>query len=675
MSTNVRIHIDRRFSFADGLAFGDVGAYERLVGRAEYAVDPTDPRLAHIVDLELAPRNADGLVEFSGVIDIIKPVDFERGNHRLLYEASNRGNRSLLRSFNEAPGSSDPTTAEHAGNGFLMRRGYTIVWSGWQGDLVPADNFITVTLPEARRDGQSLGGRVRQEFIVDRAGVLSMPVSGGANIQCYPVLDRSTVTLTEREHEQDPRQPVPDDRWQLAKAVRDTATGEVTVTPSSTDLYLLDGFKPGWIYEMTYDTAGSRVMGLGLAGVRDLIAFLRYEDEDADGGANPLAGKVEKAYAYGASLSARVVREFVYQGFNESTDGERVFDAVYPHLSGGGRVWVNQRFAQVGRYPRQHEEHQWASERYPFAYSETPDIFSEKLDSVLKHPGSDPLFMHTHSSTEYWQRHASLGQSDLATGADLEIPDGVRMYYLAGFPHGAAAPSPSFIGQQEPNGLASAPFLRACLELMDRWATDGVAPPPTRLPNRTDGTLAPPDEVLASFPKLPGVNLPKSSSRLPFYNYGPDFDRGVITQHPPEPVPGQEYGVQVPRVDADGNDQGGVRCPDLEAPLGTYTGWNLRKAGFAEGDLLSLNGSFIPFARTRAEREAKGDPRLSIEERYSSHDAYLQAVTLAVQRLVADRLLLEEDAERFIKAARERNPLDPSVPLQPLIRAGGAGGD
>jgi hypothetical protein len=664
---SVRLEIERQVNFADGAAFGDTGPYERLVGKAHFAVDPADPALANIVDLDLAPRNADGRVEFAGDLDILKPVDLSKGNRRLFYDMNNRGNRSVLRAFNEGAGSQDPTTAAHAGNGFLMRQGYTVVWSGWQGDLVPGVAGLVAYLPEARQNGEPVRGTVRQEFINERNDVISMPVSGNVNIHCYPVLDPASATLTMREHEQDPRVDVPRGQWQIAKAERSGDNGNVTVTPSNTHLYLKEGFRPGWIYELIYETEGSKVMGLGLFGVRDLISFLRYDAADAAGEPNPLAAAIDKAYSYGSSMSARVVRHFVYEGYNEDTQGRRVFDGIQTQVAGGGRVFVNQRFAQVGRFPRQHEEHEWPSEVYPFAYAPVPDPFSEKVDSVLKRPASDPLVMHTHSSSEYWQRHASLGHTDPASGDDIETPESVRMYYLAGFPHAAGGGGPDFPGQQIANAMSASPYLRAGLTLLDRWTTSGEAPPLSRLPSRADGTLAPPEDVLARFPKLPDVRLPASPSRLPLYNYGPDFDRGLVTQHPPLPVDGADYPVQVPQVDADGNEMPGLRAPDMEVPLGTYTGWNLRKAGHAEGDLYGLNGSFIPFARTRAERLAAGDPRPSVEERYANHEAYIQAVDRAVERLMADGLLLEEDAERYRAAARERNPLDASVPLGPLI--------
>ena len=244
-----------------------------------------------------------------------------------------------------------------------------MVTAGWQGDLVYNGSNVVAFVPEARRNGQPLRGKVRQEFISDKKGVLSMPVSGAANIQCYPVLNRATATLTLREKEADPRVPVPASEWELAKAKE--KDGKVELTPSNVDLYVKGGFKTGWIYELIYDTEGSRVMGLGFLGLRDLVSFLRYGSKDSAGAANPLAGAIDKVYGYGASLAGRVVREFVYEGWNRDAEGRRVFDAVQTH-TGIGRLYFNMRFAQIGRYPRQHEEHSYPSERYPFNFAADP---------------------------------------------------------------------------------------------------------------------------------------------------------------------------------------------------------------------------------------------------------------------------------------------------------------
>lgn len=663
MSRNqIRFEFTSKTSFAGGVSFGNTGAYERLLGMVSFAIDPDEKDLPFVVDLDLAPRNADGLVEFKAVLDIVKPVDLSRGNRKLLFDFSNRGNRGAFSRLNDG-GGADLSKESYAGNGFLNRLGYTVVWCGWQGDLVYSGSNLVAFLPEARRNGQPLRGRVRQEFIADKRGVLSMPVSVAANIQCYPVLDRATATLTKREKEADPRVAMPDGDWELARA--EVKDGRVEVTPSNTDLYIKEGFRPGWIYELIYETEGSRVMGLGFTGVRELVSFLRY-----GAAANPLAGTWDKAYAYGASLAGRVVREFIYEGWNRDAEGRKVFDAVLTH-TGIGRLFFNMRFAQVGRYPRQHEEHSWPSERYPFNFTPIPDPFSGKIDSVLKRPDSDPLIIHSHTAGEYWERHGSLTHTDPRDGSDVATPENVRMYALAGAPHAAiAADNPRWIGQLPPNNISPQPFLRACFALMDRWATTGEPPPPSRIPKRSDGTLVTPGAAMAKFPKIHGVNLPATPSRLPDWNYGPDFDRGIMSVFPPEAVPGKEYPVQVPQVDADGNDLGGVRYPDMQVPLGTYLGWALRKAGFAEGELLSTNGCIITFARTRAEREANGDPRLSIEERYASHAAYVDAVKRAVDGLLKEGFLLPEDATRYLEAAQKKNPLDPSVPLEPLVTAG-----
>ena len=667
MKTEVHLKIDQKINFAEGHDYGPAGPYERLVGKVHYALDPDDPSNQNIVDLDKAPRNAQGRVEFSGDLDILKPVDLGKGNQRILYDVNNRGNKTALRSINDAPPEANPTTVAHGGNGFLMREGYTIVWSGWQGDLLPMNGLVTADLPEGMEDGHRIRGKVRQEFIAEQEGVLSMPLSGAPVIRSYEAVDTNTAhsVFTMRERETDPRQPVDPDQWAFARAEHGANGADAKIVPSNVDCHVKGGFKPGWIYELIYDTEGSRIMGLGLVGIRDLISFLKYDEKDASGQANPIFGHVEKAYTYGQSLSARVVRQFIYDGYNGDPEGRKVFDAVYPHVSGAGRLFANARFGQVGRYPRQHEEHQWPSEVYPFAYTPVPDKYASGLDSVLKRPETDPLVMHTHTGTEYWQRHASLGHTDPRIGVDLDLPDNVRIYVIASAQHAGRMPPEAEVIQQAANTMSTGPFLRNSVRLMDRWASGGT-PPPSMVPRSSDGTLVSHGEVLESFPKVPGFNLPEATSRLPRYTYGESFGKGIITEHPPRPIPGEEYKVQVPQVDENGNDIPGIRGPDLQAPVGTHTGWSLRKAGFAEGELFSLSGSFVPFARTKAERVASGDSRLSLEERYSSHGSYVRAVAKAASDLVSRELLLEEDADRYVEAAMKRNPLDPDVMLAPL---------
>ena len=667
MKSIVRLQITERKSFAEGVPFGETGPYERLVGKAIYEVDPDDASNAEIVDLEKAPRNERGFVEFDGDLDILKPVDMSLGNRRLLYDVNNRGGKTVLRNFNGGAPSADPTTAAHAGNGFLMREGYTVVWSGWQGDVLPNDGLLSLELPEAIEDGERLQGWLRTEFIADTVGVVSLPLSAGANVRSYESVDMDTsrTTLTRREQEEDERETVPADDWQFAKTEQLGSTGPTFVKPSSTDIYIAEGFRPGWIYELVYEVEGSRVMGLGMAAIRDLVSTLRHDSVDGAGAANPLAGYIDMAHGFGSSLCARVLRQFVYDGFNVDTSGRQVFEGIYPHVSGGGRLFMNTRFAQVGRFPRQHEEHQWPSERYPFAYSIVADPFHDRLDSVLKRPESDPLVVHSHTATEYWQRHASTGHTDPLTGNDLAMPQNVRMYFLASAQH-AGANGSSEISQQTANTNATSGFMRAMLTALDRWATEGTPPPPSQVPLRTDETLVTPEAAIASFPAVPGMEPPKRWSRLPLYDYGPEFGGGIVSEHPPKAVPGAEYTLFVPSVDSDGNDESGLRSPDVQAPVGTYTGWSVRREGFAKGDLAGLTGSFVPFSRTRADRQATGDSRPSIEERYGTHEGYVGAVRGATERLQSAGYLLEEDAERYVEAARKRDPFDAKTPLLPL---------
>jgi len=674
MSRNqIRLEIERREPFAGGVEFGSSGPYEWLLGKVYFASDPQEPGLPYICDLDLAPRNADGLVEFSAVVDIVKPVDLSKGSDKVLYEFSNRGGRGAFR-YSDSAGV-DITKPAFAGQGFLQRHGYTVVWSGWQGDLIDRGGNVIAFLPEAKQDGKRLRGTVRQEFIANAPGVLSMGVSEGAergiDVEPYPVLNRATATLTVREHEREERIPLADEEWDLAKA--EIKDGKLEVTPSNQHLYLRNGFKPGWIYEMIYETEGSRVMGLGFLGVRDLMSFLKYGDADSAGNANPLAGHVKQMYGFGISLSGRVVRQYIYEGWNADVQGRRLFDGVHTH-TGSGRLLHNQRFAQVGRYPRQHEEHQWPSERYPFTFTAVPDPFSEKNEGLLQRPQTDPLIVHTHTSSDYWMRHVSTTHTDPSDGTDVEMPDTARMYTFAGAPHMARSVNdPAWIGQLTPNSLSPAPYLRASLVLLDEWVTKGIAPPQSLIPRRDEGTLVTPEAALAAFPRIPGVNLPQDAGRLPNYDYGADFDRGYVSVFPPQPVPGQEYPIQVSSVDPDGNDVPGLRYPDIEVPVGTLTPWALRRAGFAEGDLLWNCGSFIPFARTRAEREANKDPRPSIEERYADHDDYVSKIAAVCKQRIAECLMLEEDMERYVEAAKAKNPFDSSVALGPLIQSGFGG--
>ena len=659
-SMQLRLQINARTPFANGLEFGDVGPYERLVGRVSFAVDPDSPAYSSVVDIQYAPRNPEGLVEFSTDFFILKPTDMSRGNRRLVYDVNNRGTKLLVHFLNDAPLTDNPSTPEHAGNGFLMRRGYTVLWSGWQGDILPGENLMSMDLPVASMNGVPITGPVRAEFspgdeitkLGSEAAARCMPLSGNAYTKSYPTafLDTSNAVFTYREYETDPRIPIPPDAWQFAKL---DSYGKVV--PSPTDVYLPQGFKPGWIYELVYAAKDPLVMGLGFTGVRDLISFLINADADSEGAPNPVRDNdagIEKAYGWGCSQSARFLREFVYRGFNEDAQGRQVFAGISPFVSGGGRVFVNYRFSQPGRYPRQHYDHLYPSDQFPHAYPVTTDPLTGRTDGILKRPPTDPLVIHTQSASEYWQRRGSLVHTD-ALGNDLHDHERSRVYLFASAEH-----SPDHINgpiydqfKHPSNPLNVTALLRAMIDNLDDWATAGTPPPHSRVPTREAETCVPAEVSNTRFPAIPGVQPPSSLNRLFVQDLGPNFDQGVLSVEPPIEDKGKEYTVLVPHVDADGNDVPGIRGPELEVPLATYTGWNFRPQGAAEKAMAAVNGSYLPFAKTRIERLEKGDPRPSIEERYGSRARYVKLVALASQRLVEERLILEEDADRFVKWA------------------------
>ncbi|MBW2061526.1 MAG: hypothetical protein JRI95_08200 [Deltaproteobacteria bacterium] len=660
MTNKIELCIHERSDFANGHVFGDAGPYERIRGRAHFMVDPDAPTQAGVFDIDKAPRNEKGLVEFSGDFLILKPVEPSRGNKRLFYDFGNRGNMRTLQFFNDAPGSNDPKTLEHAGNGFLFRRGYTVVWSAWQGDLLPGNDRVLLNLPVATDGGKPLTGRILQEFTVYTPGITTRPLSGWTSTRSHPTvsLDTRKARLTKRRYPYNERIEVPHTEWSFARTEggegADGQGAEIGVIPSETNIYLPKGFEPGWIYELVYTGRDPLVLGLGDVAVRDLVSFLRYEEKDAAGNPNP-AGEIEKAYAWGRSQTGRLIRDFVYRGFNAAPDGRRVFDGVLPHVSGGGLMWMHHRFANLTASAGQaYMEHFIYSDRFPFSYASCTDHLTGKTDAILKRPDTDPLVIHTQTSTEYWERHGSLVHTD-TKGNDLPQPENVRIYLWSSSMHFA---DPQ---QREPiwppvaanrfNNIQTSFFFRAMLDAMDRWATDGTPPPDSMIPSRENGTLATYEEWVEGFPKIPGQALPPGPSTLPLLDFGPEADDGFITKLPPDIKDLKGYTILVPSVNADGNEIAGVRSPVVQAPLGTYTGWNLRRRGWGHGATLNIQGSYIPFMDTPEEREMTRDPRLSVLERYGSPEGYVEAVRAAAERLVDAGIMLEEDIERVVAMA------------------------
>src|SRR5499427_6065455 len=656
MTNRVELSISERFTFADGHAFGAVGAYERLAGRARFAVDPQAPAQQGVVDIDKAPVDAEGLVHFAADFSILKPADPERGNRRIFFDYGNRGNKRMLQFFNDASASNDPRTLAHAGNGFLMRRGYTVVWLAWQGDLLPGNGRMLLDLAVARERSGPVTGPVRAEYIAKRPGVTTFPLSGHASTRSHPTvsLDPREASLTRRRYPEDDRIPVRPDSWCFARVEGGTGLdnqgAEQALVPSDTHIHIPGGFEPGWIYELIYTGRDPLVLGLGHAAVRDFVSFLRYSAEDAAG-----LGTIEKAYAWGRSQTGRCLRDFVYRGFNADAAARTVFDGILPHVAGAGRMWLNHRFANaVVSGGQQYEDHFNPADTFPFSYAETTDHLTGRHDAILKRPATDPLVIHTQTATEYWQRRGSLVHTD-TRGNDLPQPPNVRVYFWASSQHFAdPVPKPPERGirQNFLNTVATSMLFRAMIDAMDRWATDGIAPPDSRIPQRADGTLIRFEEWRRQFPAIPGVAVPHEPNSLPLLDFGPEGEHGILKE-PPKIVPGGGYTVLVPAVDADGNDIAGVRAPMVEAPLGTYCGWNLRARGFGHGAMHEFSGSYIPLPETAEERRMTGDPRRSILERYPNAEAYVAAISAAARQLAEEGLMLEEDVERAVAAAAD----------------------
>ncbi len=652
------LQVLKREPFAGGVAFGDVGAYEKITGIARFAIDPKHARNGLIVDLDKAPRNGDGKVEFASDVVILLPKDPGKGNGAVFYDVNNRGNKLALRMFNNGPGGNDPTTEKDAGDGFLMRRGYTVVWCGWIGELLPGGHRLLLKAPVATDNGKPITGIVRHEVIADQP-VEALPLSWGrAGHGSYAPTKKGEAdgVLTWRQRETDERVVIPRAQWSLERQPVPKAEQGVGGTLGEIKLRVAGGFRPGYIYELICESEGPIVQGVGYAAVRDLISFLRYSAGDK----NPCRtaeGKpaLSRAYGFGVSQSGRFLRNFLYLGFNADEAERKVFDGLMPHVAGGGLGFFNHRFAQPTRNAGQHDGHLYPTDYFPFAYADAVDPFTKKTDGILRRTRADnakllPRVMHTQTAAEYWHRSGSLVHTTPLGTQDVEVPDEVRIYAFGGTQHGPAADPPGRgICDNLLNPGDYRPLLRALLDALDDWVKNGTAPPASVYPRIDKETLVRFGQAATGFPALPGVRYPDVIQRPPSLDLGADFaDKGVISIEPPR-IRG-EFTVLVPKSDADGNDQGTLLIPDVAVPLATYTGWNLRRRDVgAEGALVHLAGSYIPFARTRTEREKVGDPRLSIDERYGGFDAYQKRFATACEDLVKRRYLLKEDAERLIQ--------------------------
>lgn len=644
------MQIDRREPFAAGHEFGRPGPYEKLTGRLHLEVDPNHPANERIVDLKLAPRNRRGRVEFWTDFFLLRPVDPRRGNRRLFLGINNRGNKLLLGALNNR-GGNDPTTLADAGNGFLMRQGYSILWCGWNGDVLPGGGRMLIGLPVARKDGQPITGRIYTEICVDRKSNSEPLCWGSSNVYPAARLDNRTATLTMRATRLQPAVEIPRDRWAFARC----EDGKVTADP--THLYVEEGFRPGWLYELVYLGKDPRVTGLGFGVVRDTVSFFRYADADRYGNRNPLSDSVDHAYVFGISQSARFIHHFIYEGFNSDEKKRMVFDGAMPHVGGAGKGFFNHRFAQTTRYGSQHEGHLFPCDFFPLSPALQEDPVTGEEGNALSRAsahGHVPKIFFTETSAEYWCRAASLLHTDVEGKRDVELDGNVRLYYIAGAQHVVSSSPDRGIYRYPRNILDHRPVLRALLVALDRWVSSGQAPPESRYPRIAEGRLVDLATCRRTFPRIPGVNLPGSIYTPRRLDFGPRWATEGIADHVP-PLVGRPFRTLVPAVDADGNATAGVRLPDVAVPLATYTGWNLRAAEYgAEGMMARFFGAYFPFPQTAEQRRKTGDPRPSVQERYANHKAYVEKVTEAARQLQQEGFLLEEDAAGIIRIASQK---------------------
>ncbi len=636
-----RIEIKRTEPAFEGKTFGKAGAYEKLVGRAYGEVDPKDPRNAVIVDLDKAPKNARGMVEYDTDIYILKPVSLANGNHRIWYEINNRGGMNAYAHLNTARfENNNPTKADDAGNGFLMRQGYTILHVGWDATAEVADGNFTIKVPVAvNADGSPIVGPSMEEFVVDD----DKTVKGDLT---YPAatMDKSKATLTVRARYDDAPTVVPADQWEYAdeKGMAIRLKGGAP-------------FKKGSLYYFTYQAKNPMVTGLGFAAIRDVGSFFRSAAKDDRGTANPLAGDARFVYTGCSSQPCRTLHDYVWLGFNEDESGKKVVDGMNNWIGGSTGIFMNFRFGQPGRTHRQHIARWFPEFQGPFTNQVVMDPVTGKRDGRLARCSTNntcPRIFESNSANEYWSKNMAVGLVD-ASGKDrTDEPANVRQYFVSSMPHQSAfGAQGKGICQQVRSPMVAGGVIRALLVAMDEWVTNGTEPPASRIPKVADGTLVSPlPQEGQGFPKLKGVTYNGRMHNGDLFDYGPEFSKGIMTQLPPKLV-GTPYPALVPKTDADGNDIAGVRLPDVVAPIATYTGWALRAEPAGANDGCDGAGQMIPFAKTKAERTANDDPRPSLEERYPTHDAYVNAVRTAANGLRTQRLLLDEDVQAYVQRA------------------------
>ncbi len=639
-----RVVVEQRESPAfQGQSFGKAGQYETLSGHFFGELDPKDSHNTLITDLAFAPRNAKGLVEYSGTFAISRPIDPAKASGVLIYTVPNRGNGA-------PSGSPD---------------GHISVVSGWQGDVAPRAGLQTISVPIAKNaDGTPITGPVIERFINMAPGATTLPIGTAAYValtyQRPLTLDTSKASLTKRVSQTGAAVAVPASEWAFA----DCGSTPFPGVPDPAKICAKGGFDPAFAYELSFTAKDPLVLGIGFAATRDLNSFLKYE-KSAD---NPLAGQVKWALSRGSSQSGNFIRSYLNLGFNQDEANRMVWDGANPHIA-ARQLALNIRFAvpggAAGLYEPGSEGTLWWSD-YADTARHRPSAGLLDRCTTTK---TCPKIIETFGALEFWYLRESPNLVGTDAKADIPLPANVRRYFFPGTTHGGgrggfstATPGPAAGCLLPANPNPEAETLKALVADLVEWVTKGTEPPASRYPRLDRGELTKATAAAIGFPKIPGVPSPDGIvNAVVDHDYGPGFLykdlSGVISKEPPA-IKGT-LSTLVPKVDADGSDVSGVPSVLRQAPLGSYLGWNVVAKGFDAGKQCGLSGGYVPFAKTKAERVAAGDPRPSLEERYGSHAKYVALVKAAAEKAVKERFLLREDADLLVAQAEASDVLRP----------------
>ncbi len=636
----LRVEVATRQDVLGGKSFGDAGAYERITGRVYFSLPVDNPHNAPIVDLKNAVNLKDGAVEVSADFIAVRPKDASKGNGSMILEVPNRGSSRLLSLVDGG----DWNLAANTGDAWLLRRGFTLVSVGWQWDA-PGPDSLKLFAPIARDHGQTIAGLLRGDIMPSHLMAeipLGHMITGRIGGTEYPVSapDDPRNVLTVRASRDAQRTTIPRGEWQFAH----TVNGKLE--PSDRFIHLNSGFQPGKIYEYVYAVADPVVAGAGFAALRDYASYSRYDS-------NSITPAV-RIYGQGISQNGRVLRDFLYQGFNADEEGRIVLDGVLAHVAGAGRGSFNYRFAQPSRDAEPTSAVYFPTDVFPFTDEPERDPLTGETGGLLDKAKAEhvlPKIFFSTTSFEYWGRAASLIHTSADGMQDAQIGSNVRIYHFTGLQHFSGPFPPArgtgdLLGQQPESALPVQYFWRAMIANMDAWVRGGVAPPPSSYPHIADGTLVPLNNY--AFPHIPGVNLPHEANGAYRLDFGPDWRAGILSMQPPKVR--AAFPTLVPQVDTDGNERDGIRLPEITVPLATYAGWNLRDPSIGAPDQrVAFEASYIPFLKTAADRTASGDPRKSIAERYANREDYLARYAKAVDALVKQRWILEEDRAALLE--------------------------